>query len=156
MVVNVMTAGIRGIESRPVQVEVDVSSGLPCMEMVGSAGHEVKEAKERVRVALKNMNISIPPLRITINLSPADMPKEGTGYDLPIAAALLVSLGKISAKAENTQIIAVVTITDAGPNLLKISQQNPLKRDKNGKNNSGKVGPTVPSGLSFITPFTIL
>lgn len=96
MVVNVMTAGIRGIESRPVQVEVDVSSGLPCMEMVGSAGHEVKEAKERVRVALKNMNISIPPLRITINLSPADMPKEGTGYDLPIAVALLTALGYIS------------------------------------------------------------
>ncbi len=93
MVAKIITGAIRGIESRLVEVEADVSNGLPCIDMVGSLGTEVREAKERVKVALKNSEISLPPMRITINLSPADMPKEGTGFDLPIAMALLEALG---------------------------------------------------------------
>ena len=105
MVTTVTTGAIRGIESSLVRVEVDVSNGLPCMDMVGSLGKEVREAKERVRVALKNSGIMIPPMRITINLSPADLPKEGTGYDLPIAMALLAALGYLPEEhMENTLI----------------------------------------------------
>lgn len=105
MVTTVTTGAIRGIESFLVRVEVDVSNGLPCMDMVGSLGKEVREAKERVRVALKNSGIMIPPMRITINLSPADLPKEGTGYDLPIAMALLAALGYLPEEhMENTLI----------------------------------------------------
>lgn len=84
------------MQSYPVQVEVDVSNGLPCFTMVGSLSGEVKESGERVRTALKNSGIHLPPMHIAVNLSPADVRKEGTGYDLPIAAALLVSMEKLS------------------------------------------------------------
>lgn len=93
MVAVIITGALRGIESCLVEVEADVSNGLPCIDMVGSPGKEVREAKERVRVALKNSKVTLPPMRITINLSPADFPKEGTGFDLPIAMALLAALG---------------------------------------------------------------
>ena len=86
------------MQSYPVQVEVDMSQGLPSFAMVGNLGSEVKESGERVRTALKNIGIRLPPMHISVNLSPADMRKEGTGYDLPIAAALLVSMEKINRK----------------------------------------------------------
>lgn len=106
MVAVVTTGALRGIESHLVEVEADVSNGLPCIDMVGSPGKEVREAKERVRVALKNSEINLPPMRITLNLSPADLPKEGTGFDLPIAMALLAALGYLSAdKAKDVMIV---------------------------------------------------
>lgn len=95
MVSKTYSGAISGIDCTIVCIEIDVSSGLPCMDMVGSLGSEVKEAKERVRVALKNEGISLPPLRITVNLSPADLHKEGTSYDLPMAVSLLASLEEI-------------------------------------------------------------
>lgn len=82
-----------GIEGRLVQVEVDISDGLPGIHMVGMLSSEVREAGERIRTALKNTGFSIPPKRITINLSPADIKKQGSSYDLPIAAAILANLG---------------------------------------------------------------
>lgn len=82
-----------GVEGRLIRVEVDISDGLPAINMVGMLSSEVKEAGERVRTALKNTGFSIPPKRITVNLSPADIKKQGTSYDLPIAAAILASLG---------------------------------------------------------------
>lgn len=84
-----------GIYAYMVQTEVDVSTGLPGFEMVGYLAGEVKEAKERVRVALKNVGIEIPPMRITVNLSPADKRKDGTGFDLPIAVGILGALNRI-------------------------------------------------------------
>ena len=75
----VNTGGIRGMDAYPVRVEVDLSRGLPCFELVGSAGSEVKEARERVQIALKNEGMVLPVSKITVNLSPADIRKEGTG-----------------------------------------------------------------------------
>lgn len=89
---TVISGGLRGIYSYLVQVEVDTAQGLPGFEMVGYLGSEVKEAKERVRVALKNAGFAIPAERITVNISPADIPKEGTAYDLPVAVAILSSM----------------------------------------------------------------
>lgn len=83
------TGAIRGMEAYSVRVEVDISRGLPGFEVVGSVTGEVKEAKERVQIALKNAGIAVPTAKITINLSPADIRKDGTAYDLPIAAGLL-------------------------------------------------------------------
>ena len=80
------------MEAYLVRVEVDLSRGLPGFELVGSVSGEVKEAKERVQIALKNAGISLPVARITVNLSPANIKKEGTGYDLPIAAGLIVCM----------------------------------------------------------------
>lgn len=89
----VSTAIIRGIHSLPVQVEADVSSGMPMFEMVGFLASEVKEARERVRTALRNCGYVLPAKRITVNISPANIRKTGSGFDLPIAAAILAALG---------------------------------------------------------------
>lgn len=89
---TVISGGLRGIYSYLVKVEVDTAQGLPGFEMVGYLGSEVKEAKERVRVALKNAGFVMPAGKITVNISPADIPKEGTAYDLPVAVAILCSM----------------------------------------------------------------
>lgn len=89
------SAVIHGIEGCIVNVEADVSDGLPMFDMVGVLASEVKEAKERVRISMKNSGYRLPSKRITINLSPADIRKEGTAFDLPIAIAILASFGYI-------------------------------------------------------------
>lgn len=96
---NVCTGALQGIYAYLVQTEVDAAGGLPGIEMVGCPAGEVREAKERVKVALKNVGIELPPMRITVNLSPADIRKDGTGFDLPIAVAILHALGKLPADA---------------------------------------------------------
>ncbi len=93
---RVTTGTIYGIGSRLAYVETDYSKGMPSFEMVGQLSGEVKEAKERVRVALKNTGIEIPPARLTVSISPADMRKEGASYDLPIAIGILISLGHLT------------------------------------------------------------
>ena len=105
---KVYSAAIRGIEMEIVAVETDVSDGLPSFEMVGLLNSEVKEARERVRSAIKNTGYLLPPKRITVNLSPADIRKEGSSFDLPIAISILTSLGLINKKinAEDKILIA--------------------------------------------------
>lgn len=95
MFCKIHSAAIRGIEMLPVEIEVDVSDGLPMLDMVGLLNSEVREAKERVRTAIKNMGETIPPKRITINLSPAGVRKEGSGFDLPIGIGILTAAGII-------------------------------------------------------------
>ena len=84
---------LQGMEGVHILVEVDVSDGLPGYSMVGYLASEVKEAQDRVRTAIRNLNLSLLPKKVTINLSPADMRKEGTGFDLPIAVAILAAYG---------------------------------------------------------------
>ena len=86
---RVMSASLYGIESRIISVEADVSDGLPQFSMVGYLSAEVREAQERVRTAIKNSGYRLLPKRITVNLAPADIRKAGTGFDLPIAAAVM-------------------------------------------------------------------
>ena len=95
MFCKVLAGGIHGISSFLAQVEVDSTQAMPGFDMVGMLGSEVREAKERVRVALKNSGFQLPPRRITVNISPADIRKEGSAYDLPIAIGVLVSLEKL-------------------------------------------------------------
>ncbi len=89
---KVISGAFLGVYAYLVSVEVDVSSGLPSFNMVGSLSCEVRESKERVWSALKNAGLDIPPSHITVNLSPADLRKEGTALDLPIAVAMLEAL----------------------------------------------------------------
>lgn len=89
-------AAIHGIEGRMIQVEADVSNGLPGFSLVGFLSSEVKEARERVQIGMRNAGIRFPPKKITINLSPADIRKGGTGYDLAIAVSILAAFGYIS------------------------------------------------------------
>ena len=97
---TILSGAIFGMHSYLVRVEVDVSQGLPCFVMVGSIGGEVREAGERVRIALKNMGIHLPPMHVAVNFSPADIRKEGTAFDLPVAIALLVCMGKIQVREQ--------------------------------------------------------
>ena len=90
---KVKSCAVHGVDGRMIDVEADVNDGLPVFTMVGYLSSSVREASERVRTALKNSGFHLPPKRITINLSPADMRKDGSGYDLAIAAAVLLSLG---------------------------------------------------------------
>lgn len=92
MLAKTLSAGVLGIEAYPVHIEVDVSLGLPQYNLVGLADSAVKEGAVRVRAALENSGFAIPPRRVTINLAPADIRKDGAAYDLPIALALLVAL----------------------------------------------------------------
>lgn len=87
---------IQGIEGHMVQIEADISDGLPVFSLVGDLSGETKEARERVRIALQNTGFRFPPRRVTVNLSPADIRKDGTGYDLAIAVAVLSAYGYIS------------------------------------------------------------
>ncbi len=89
----IMSAAVLGVQAYFVKVEVDVSSGLPAFHMVGSLSNETRESRERVIVALKNSDLNLPPGHITVNLAPADIRKEGTAYDLPIAIGLLEAMG---------------------------------------------------------------
>lgn len=90
---TILTAILDGIQTIPIMVEADVSTGLPMFDLVGYLSSEVREASKRVRTALRNCNIILPAKRITVNLSPASIRKSGTGFDLPIAIALLEALG---------------------------------------------------------------
>lgn len=100
---NIITGALQGVSAYPVSVEVDISSGLPMLSLVGSLSQEVREAKERVGVALRNAGFHLPTGRITVNLSPADRRKEGTAFDLPIAVGLLAAMDRIpGGRLENT------------------------------------------------------
>ena len=91
-----ITCSLLGLSGKAIEVESDITSGLPAFLIVGLPDSSIKESKERVRVAILNSGYSFPPGRITVNLSPADLKKEGTQLDLPIAISLLSSMGVIS------------------------------------------------------------
>ena len=93
---RILSGAVCGVRAYMVGVEVDIASGLPSFNMVGSLSGEVRESRERVCVALKNAGLSLPPAHITVNLSPADRRKEGTGFDLPIAVGILQSMERFS------------------------------------------------------------
>lgn len=86
---RVKSATIYGLDAQIVSVEVDVGNGLPIFEMSGYLAGEVKESKERIKVAIRNSGYELKPQRIVVNISPADIRKDGTGFDLPIAAGIL-------------------------------------------------------------------
>lgn len=86
------------MEGKNVTVEADVSDGLPGLILVGYLASEVREGGDRVRTAIKNLGLSLPPKKITVNLSPADFRKEGTGFDLAIAAGDPVIIRRIPGK----------------------------------------------------------
>jgi magnesium chelatase family protein len=95
MIASVMTVAYLGLEARSVEVQCHIAPGVPSFVVVGLPDKAVGESRERVRSAISAMGLSLPPKRITINLSPADLPKEGSHYDLPIAIALLGAMGVI-------------------------------------------------------------
>ena len=111
MVVCVDSLGLQGIEGYGVRVECDLAGGLPAFELVGLPDAAVKEAKERVRAAIRNVGCKFPVSRITVNLSPADRRKEGTVYDLPILLGILTASGGLDAALEGCAFVGEVGLT---------------------------------------------
>lgn len=95
MVAKITTAGLQGIDGIQVLCECDLSNGLPAFEIVGLPDASVKEARDRVRAAVKNCGYEFPLRRITVNLAPADLKKEGPVYDLPVLLGILAASGQL-------------------------------------------------------------
>ncbi len=111
MLSKVTSSAIVGLNAVPVEVEVDVSSqGLPSLTIVGLPDKAVEEAKERVRSAIKNTGADFPQRRITVNLAPADLPKEGPSYDLPIALGILIASEQLKADLKNSMFLGELSL----------------------------------------------
>lgn len=108
----ITTAAVHGIASMIVQVETDVCDGMPEFEMVGILSSEVREAKARIRAAIRNTGYRLPPKKVTINLCPADVRKSGTGFDLPIALSVLSAYGMLdTGKLEETLFAGEIALS---------------------------------------------
>ena len=114
MQASLHTLAFRGLETVPVHVQVHLSNGLPNIAIVGLADKSVVESKERVRAALSSLGLSLPPKRIAVNLAPADLSKEGSHYDLPIALGLLIAMGAIPSDSVDNMIVMGELSLDGG------------------------------------------
>lgn len=111
MFCSVLSAAIYGVDAVKVQVEADVSDGMPQFVIVGSVSAQVKEGQDRVRTALRNAGVAFPPKRVTINLVPADIRKDGSRFDLPMAVAFLKAVGRIPPRAlDDVMVIGEVRL----------------------------------------------
>ncbi|MGH7465733.1 MAG: magnesium chelatase domain-containing protein, partial [Longimicrobiales bacterium] len=95
MLAHLISGAVLGVDAYLVRVEVDLGRGLPCINVVGLPENAVREGRERVFAALHNEGFTVPPRRITINLAPADIPKSGSAYDLPLALGILGAAGEL-------------------------------------------------------------
>lgn len=110
MLAKSKTCAVVGLDGFIVEVEVDISPGLPAFNIVGLPDTAVQEARERVRAAIRNSGSEFPMRRITVNLAPADLPKAGPAYDLPIAMAILVSTGQVSELPESALFLGELSL----------------------------------------------
>lgn len=110
MIAKVLTYTLIGLKGVPVSVEVDVNNGLPAFEVVGLADTAVKESKERVRTAIKNSGRQVPTRRVTINLAPADIKKEGSSLDLALAVGVLKSSGQLIADTDGVVFLGELSL----------------------------------------------
>ena len=111
MVSKLYSIGVFGIETFTVEVEADISVGLPGFDIVGLPDTAVKESRGRVRSSAKNCGLEFPVSRVTVNLAPADVKKEGAIYDLPVLMAILSAAGQISADLSDTAFIGELSLT---------------------------------------------
>lgn len=141
MLAKINSIAVIGLTAEKVEVEVDLSGGLPAFNIVGLPDKAVEESKERVRSAIKNCDATFPPKRITVNLAPADIRKEGPAYDLPIALGILLASGQLNFDPSKTIVIGelslngelrhtngiltiVITARDLGFNTVIVPKQN--------------------------------
>ena len=110
MLAKVLSCAVVGLEGAIVEVEVDISPGLPAFTIVGLPDTAVQEAKERVRAAIRNSGLAFPMKRITVNLAPADLRKEGPAYDLPIAIGIIFSSGQVSADTSGALFLGELSL----------------------------------------------
>jgi magnesium chelatase family protein len=114
MLAKVLTGAVVGMDGALVEVEVDIAqSGLPNFLIVGLPDTAVQEARERVRAAIRNSGLSFPLRRITVNLAPADLKKEGPSYDLPIAVGILIASGQLEIDPEGVLYLGELSLDGA-------------------------------------------
>lgn len=111
MVTQISSFGLYGLNAFPVTVEVSLSKGAPSFEVVGLPGNSVKESRERIRSALENIGMPMPPSRVVVNLAPADVKKSGTMYDLPILLGILVCMGRLDPQPAHRCYIGELSLT---------------------------------------------
>lgn len=104
---KIVSCAVHGIEALQVDVEVDVSSGLPTFEIVGLPGASVREARDRVRTAIRNSGFEFPLGRVTVNLAPAHLPKGGTLFDLPMAVGILIASGQLPPPGDGRRVVII-------------------------------------------------
>ena len=135
MIANVRSACVIGIDACTVSVEVDIANGIPAFSIVGLPDTAIKESRDRIRSAIKNSGFDFPTRRITVNLAPADVKKEGAGFDLPIAVAILVATGVLQTDRYKEYIMCgelslngeVKPITGALPIALALGREKTRK-----------------------------
>jgi len=130
MLAKVKSATVIGLECEEIDVEVDLSSGLPCFNIVGLPDKAVEEAKERVKSAIKNSGGNFPQKRITVNLAPANIKKEGPSFDLPIALGILAASEQIIFDTEKSLIVGELSL---GGKLRKVNGVLPISLMAKGK-----------------------
>ena len=113
MLAKVYTCAVVGLEGRIIEVEVDISPGLPAVTVVGLGDKAVQESRERVRAAIRNCGCDFPMRRVTVNLAPADLRKEGPSYDLSIAIGVLLSTGQVSSDLSDTVLLGELALDGA-------------------------------------------
>src|SRR4030043_190383 len=110
MLAKVISCAVVGLEGAIVEVEVDISPGLPSFTIVGLPDAAVQEARERVRAAIKNSGFAFPMKRIVVNLAPANLKKAGPAYDLPMAVGILLSSEQVSADISRTMFLGELSL----------------------------------------------
>jgi len=111
MLSKILSGAVVGLDAVPVTVEVDIASqGLPCFTIVGLPDKAIEESKERVRAAIRNSGAEFPAKRITVNLAPADLPKIGPAYDLPIALAILIASEQLLQPQEEAMYLGELSL----------------------------------------------
>lgn len=131
MLAKVISAALVGLDSVPVEVEVDIASqGLPSFTIVGLPDEAVREARERVRSALKNSGADFPAKRITVNLAPADLPKEGPSYDLPIALGILLASGQLPKMIDSSMVLGELALDGSVRHIAGVLSHALLAREK--------------------------
>jgi len=111
---RVLSAAIQGVEALPIAVEVDLAGGLPALHMVGLPDAAIRESRDRVRSAIQNSGFSFPARRITVNLAPAHVRKEGTALDLPLAVGILIGAGVLPPDCAQGLLLAGELSLDGG------------------------------------------
>ncbi|MCR4442631.1 MAG: YifB family Mg chelatase-like AAA ATPase [Peptococcaceae bacterium] len=150
MLARVYSCTTVGMDPHLIEVEVDVSAGLPCLEIVGLPDTTVRESKERVRTAIKNSGFEFPPRRIIVNLAPADIKKEGPGFDLPIAVGILAATRQL--KAVSLEKHVLVGELSLGGRLRPVAGILPMALYLAEQSNKAFVIPVNNSGEAALTP----
>ena len=132
MLARINTVAFNGLDILDVDLQVQISSGLPSFTIVGLPDKAVAESRERVRAALQSLGLSLPAKRITINLAPADLLKEGSHFDLPVALGLLIGMGILPQEELSGYVVlgelsldgSIVSVNGILPTAIKANSQN--------------------------------